>query len=334
MAARDDPGRDGVKRSDPGRTAWPVFPSLSERRRVVGHDGGVSTADGAGTWAAVAVCVAVLVTGCAQDRPTAVPVVVRASVVVPKAAVPPPPALAPLEVDLATLPVVDPRTIVPGLPGTDGLDQRRSDDPALGTWQTATVVRDTAGYDAMYGTPVATVPPTTLDVPTVLPVLEQRGGWLRVLVATRSALPSQDASQVNDRTVWIRAEDTTASGTSWRLHLDLGALTLTIDDGTATRTVPVTAVGAPATPTPAVPQFVVGSQWDQPGTSTPRVLLLSSQSETIDVYDRDTGTSATAIHTTPFARTGAISNGCIRVSDEVLDLLWDKVPAGTLLTVG
>ncbi|GIG38727.1 hypothetical protein Cph01nite_04890 [Cellulomonas phragmiteti] len=270
--------------------------------------------------------------GCAPPPVAAPdPVLVRAPVDVPKVAVAPPPALVPA--DLSTLPVAEPRHLVPGLPGTDGLEQRRNDDPALGTWQTATLVRDTAGYDAVFGTPVATVPAVTLDVPTVLPVLDQRGGWLRVLVATRSALPSQDVAQVNGRSVWIRAQDTTPSGTDWRLHLDLAALSLTVDDGTTTTTVPVKAVGAPGTPTPAVPQFVVGSQWEQPGTYTPRVILLSSQSETIDVYDRATGTSATAIHTSPFARTGPISNGCIRVSDEVLDLLWGKVPAGTLLTV-
>ena len=275
---------------------------------------------------------ALLLAGCAGgDARSPEPVVVRAPVTVAKAAVPPPPALPP--VDLTPLPVAEPRVLVPGLPGTDGLEQRRNDDPSLGTWQTATVVRDTAGYDAMYGTPVATVPAVTLDVPTVLPVIEQRGGWLRVLVATRSALPSQDVTQVNGRSAWIRAQDTVTTGTDWRLHLDLAALTLTIDDGATSTTVPVKAVGAPRSPTPAVTQFVVGSQWEQPDTYTPRVLLLSSQSETIDVYDRATGTSATAIHTSPFAQTGPISNGCVRVTDEVLDLLWGKVPAGTVLTV-
>ncbi len=282
----------------------------------------------------LALCVAALAGGCAQAAPATGPttVVVRAPVVATRSAVPEPPTLAP--VDLAALPVAEPRVIVPGLPGTDGLEQRRSADPALGTWETASVVRDTAGYDAPYGTAVANVPAQTLDVPTVLPVVDRRGGWLRVLLATRSALPSQDVTQVNGRSAWIRAQDTVASGTDWRLHLDLAALTLTIDDGVEARTVPVLAVGKEATPTPAATQFVVGSQWDQPGTYTPRTLLLSSQSEAIDVYDRATGTSATAIHTTPFTQTGPISNGCIRVTDDVLDLLWGKVPPGTVLTVG
>lgn len=309
---------------------WPAWCG----RPAVPHHGGVRTTvrwQVRAATAAVVVGVAAVAGGCAPAPVTAAPVVVRAPVDVPKAAVPPPPAPAP--VDLTTLVVAEPRNVVPGLPGAAGLEQRRNDDPALGTWQTATVVRDTAGYDAPHGTPVATVPAVTLDVATVLPVVDRRGGWLQVLLATRSALPSQDVAQVNGRSAWIRAQDTAPSGTSWRLHLDRAALALTIDDGATTTTVPVKAVGAPGTPTPAVPQFVVGSQWEQPGTYTPRVLLLSSQSETIDVYDRATGTSATAIHTSPFARTGPISNGCVRVAEEVLDLLWGKVPPGTVLTV-
>ncbi|MBO9570583.1 MAG: L,D-transpeptidase [Cellulomonas iranensis] len=293
----------------------------------------MSTPPRPGPAAALVAAVVTLATACAPSSPAATPetVVVRAPVVAAKAAVPPPPALPP--VDLASLPVVEPRVVVPGLPGDDGLEQLRSDDPALGTWRTATVVRDTAAYDAPYGTPRGTVPTATLDVPTVLPVVERRAGWLRVMVATRSALPSQDATQVNGRTAWIREEDTVASGTSWRLHLDRAALTLTIDDGTTPRTVPVLAVGAPGTPTPAAAQFLTGSQWDQPGSYTPRSLLLSSQSETMDAYDRRTGTSATAIHTSPFTATGAVSNGCVRVTADVLDLLWGKVPPGTVLTV-
>lgn len=285
----------------------------------------MSSPRGAGV---LAVGVALTLAGCVASPSAPRVAEVTAPPVAHKSAVPAPPALPP--VDLTALPVAEPRNVVPGLPGTDGLEQLRDPD---GTWQTVTVVRDTAGYDAVDGTPVATVPAVTLDVPTVLPVIDRRGGWVRALVATRSALPSQDPALVNGRSVWLRAADTTASGTRWRLHLDRAALTLTIDDGTASRTVPVKAVGAPATPTPPVVQFVVGSQWVQPGTYTPRVLLLSSQSETMDAYDRATGTSATAIHTSPFARTGAISNGCVRVGDDVLDLLWDRVPAGTVVTV-
>jgi len=84
-------------------------------------------------------------------------------------------------------------------------------------------------------------------------------------------------------------------------------------------------------PTPHVPAFVVGTHWLAPGTTTPRVLLLSSQSETMDAYDTVTHTSATAIHTTTLRGRGDVSSGCVRVADDVLDLLW-QAPAGTVVT--
>jgi hypothetical protein len=52
----------------------------------------------------------------------------------------------------------------------------------------------------------------------------------------------------------------------------------------------------------------------------------------MDDYDKRTSTSATAIHTTTLRGTGEVSNGCIRVPDEVLDLVW-QAPAGTVVTL-
>ena len=276
--------------------------------------------------------VAALAGACAQQPVTPAvpaPVVVAAPVAVEKAAaptVPPPPAA-----DLSTLPVIDLLHVVPGLPGIDGLTQRENADPALGRWQTVVVVRDTAGRVAPAGAAVGVVPALTLEVRTTLPVIDQRGRWLRVMVATRGALPTQDVAQTNGRSVWIDSADTEAAGTDWSIQVDTAAQTITIDDGTTTHVLPVTATGAPGTPTPHVPAFLLGTRWLEPGTTTPRVLLLSTQSETIDHYDKPTGTAVTAIHTTTLRGVGAVSNGCVRVGDEVLDLVW-QAPAGTVVT--
>ncbi|KRD45638.1 hypothetical protein ASE38_06910 [Cellulomonas sp. Root930] len=284
------------------------------------------------TIAALTALAVLALAGACADAPEAGPpaaVVVSEPVAVDKAS--PPAVPAPPAADLAALPVVDLLHVVPGLPGTDGLPQRANDDPALGRWQTAVVVRDTAARAAPAGTPVGVVPALTLEVRTTLPVIDQRGRWLRVMVATRSALPSQDVAQVNGRSVWIDAGDTEAAGTDWTIAVDVAAQTITVDDGTTTHVLPVKATGAPATPTPHVPAFLLGTRWLEPGTTTPRVLLLSTQSETIDHYDKPTGTAVTAIHTTTLRGTGAVSNGCVRVSDEVLDLVW-QAPAGTVVT--
>jgi len=278
-------------------------------------------------WLAGAVAVVGVLASCSAPVEPPAAVVVHAPVTVEKAGAPAPPP------DLAALPVIDPLHVVAGLPGTDGLTPRRNADPSLGAWQTAVVTKPAAAYDQPDGTLVGVVPTTTLDVATTLPVLDERDGWLRVLVATRGALPSEDRAQVNGRTAWIRAADTTPAGTDWSIHVDTAAQTITVTTPTGTQSFPVKATGSSSTPTPAGLSFLLGVRWLEPGTTTPRVLPLSTQSETIDHYDKPTGTAVTAIHTTTLRGRGAVSNGCVRVDDEVLDLVW-QAPGGTVVTVG
>ncbi|WP_231384109.1 L,D-transpeptidase [Cellulomonas sp. URHD0024] len=269
----------------------------------------------------------------ADPPPVVVPATVSASKVPAPAVVGP---AGPPAVDTSALVQISPLTVVPGLPGVGDATPRHVDGASSGPWQTVTLARDTVAFDGYRDPhPVGLIPQTTLkQVPTVLPVLDDRGnGWLRVMVATRGALPSQDRNQVNGRTAWINAADTSPSSTAWSVHVDTTAQTITVDDGTGPHVYPVRATGAPATPTPPGLSFVVGTFWDEPGTYTPRVILLSTQSEAIDHWDRPTGTAVTAIHTSLLHGTGAVSNGCVRVSDEVLDVLWHRVPAGTVVTV-
>nr|WP_243861098.1 L,D-transpeptidase [Cellulomonas uda] len=266
-----------------------------------------------------------------EPRGAAREVVVRDDVAATKVAVPAP--TPPPRLDLTALTTVDPLHVVAGLPGLDGLTQLENDDPALGRWRTATVLRDTAAHAAPDGPAVGVLPARTLEVPTTVPVVDARPGWLRVMVAARGAWPSQDPTRVNQRTAWVRTADTARSGTDWRLTVDTAAQTLTVDDGSGPSTYPVLATGSAARPTPPGPQFVVGTFWAEPGTTTPRVVLLSSQSETMDAYDTRTRTSATAFHSTTLRSRGEVSNGCVRLADDVLDVLWRTVPAGTLVVV-
>lgn len=268
------------------------------------------------------------VAACADVAPAAVePVVVRSPVEVAKAAAPPPPT----PVDLATLPVVDVLNVVPGLPGSDGLAPLENADPTLGRWRTVVVATPTAVHASVGGAAVGVLPTDVLGAPNVLPVVGEASGWVQVLLATRGALPRDDRAQVNGRTGWVRTKDLTPAGTDWSVVVDVAAQTLTVDDGASVRTFPVLATGGPATPTPHGLAFLLGLRWSEPGTTTPRVLPLSTQSETIDHYDVPTGTAVTAIHTTTLRGRGAVSDGCVRVSDDVLDVLW-QAPAGTVVT--
>lgn len=279
--------------------------------------------------AAAVVALVVGLTGCADAGTAAAPqpVVLAAPVAVAKVAAPPPPA----PVDLTTLPVVDVLHVVPGLPGSEGLTPLENDDPALGRWRTVVVSEPTAVHASVGGPAVGVLPTDVLGAANVLPVVDESPGWVRVLLATRGALPRDDRAQVNGRTGWVRADDLMPAGTDWSVVVDVAAQTLTVDDGTSVRTFPVVATGAPATPTPHGLSFLLGLRWSEPGTTTPRVLPLSTQSETIDHYDKPTGTAVTAIHTTTLRGRGAVSNGCVRVTDDVLDVLW-QAPAGTVVT--
>lgn len=282
------------------------------------------------TAAAVVTVLVAGLSGCAPDDPAAAapaPVELAAPVAVAKAAAPAPPA----PVDLATLPVIDVLHVVPGLPGSDGLTPLENDDPALGRWRTVVVSEPTAVYAGVGGPAVGVLPTDVLGAANVLPVVDEAAGWVRVLLATRGALPRDDRAQVNGRTGWVRTTDLVPAGTDWSVVVDVAAQTLTVDDGSAVRTFPVLATGAPATPTPHGLAFLLGLRWSEPGTTTPRVLPLSTQSETIDHYDKPTGTAVTAIHTTTLRGRGAVSNGCVRVTDDVLDVLW-QAPAGTVVT--
>lgn len=282
------------------------------------------------TAAAVVTVLVAGLSGCATDDPAAAapaPVELAAPVAVAKAAAPAPPA----PVDLATLPVIDVLHVVPGLPGSDGLTPLENDDPALGRWRTVVVSEPTAVYAGVGGPAVGVLPTDVLGAANVLPVVDEAAGWVRVLLATRGALPRDDRAQVNGRTGWVRTTDLVPAGTDWSVVVDVAAQTLTVDDGSAVRTFPVLATGAPATPTPHGLAFLLGLRWSEPGTTTPRVLPLSTQSETIDHYDKPTGTAVTAIHTTTLRGRGAVSNGCVRVTDDVLDVLW-QAPAGTVVT--
>lgn len=52
------------------------------------------------------------------------------------------------------------------------------------------------------------------------------------------------------------------------------------------------------------------------------------------VRTADTARSGTtAFHSTTLRSRGEVSNGCVRLADDVLDVLWRTVPAGTLVVV-
>jgi lipoprotein-anchoring transpeptidase ErfK/SrfK len=161
--------------------------------------------------------------------------------------------------------------------------------------------------------------------PRVVPVLEQQGDWLRVLV---SDLP-------NGHTGWIRKTGTQVGNDQFRLTVDISKRHITVThEGKVVRRI-VAAVGEQGTPTPTGLYAVTDriNFTDQGSVYGCCALALSAhQPHTAPGW---TGKDRIAIHATPTKSSigTAASNGCMRVSDDDAAWLMTTVPLGTLIEI-
>lgn len=176
-------------------------------------------------------------------------------------------------------------------------------------------------YAAPNGKPIGTMPPTQLG-DTWLPVIDERSGWVRVLLPSRP----------NGSTGWLRANRLERAYSPYlvKVHLESMRMELLFEGRVAGSW--TIGTGGADTPTPAGRTFILGSIVDPQQRYSPIILPLGTHSETLDTFGGGPGT--VAIHTWPTtdvlgART---SNGCIRVPKEALDHLTE-VPLGTLVLV-
>jgi lipoprotein-anchoring transpeptidase ErfK/SrfK len=229
----------------------------------------------------------------------------------PEEAPAPAPAAA---VDPATLPESTTYTALAGT-APDPAPDRATDG------RVAHPVRETLVHDAPGGTPIARMPVTQIG-DTWLPVLEQQGDWVRVL------LPSRPSSS----TGWLSVADLDVKTTPYRIEVHLGARTLQLfEDGTQLAQWTV-GIGKPSAPTPTGRTFLLGAFSDDAQRYSPVILPLGTHSPTHDTFGGGPGT--VAIHTWPTADVfgEATSDGCIRVPADALRQLT-TVPLGTLVTI-
>ncbi len=148
--------------------------------------------------------------------------------------------------------------------------------------------------------------------PMTMPIVEQRGQWLRIEVPERP----------NGSTAWVRGADVTISSTPYRILIRLAHTDLTVyKDGLPLFTAPV-GVGKASTPTAPGSFFVAVIEKPGPAGYGPVVLNTSGHSEAIESW-QGMGDAITAIHgpisAASAARIGStgtrISNGCIRMHD-------------------
>ncbi|HWV49835.1 MAG TPA: L,D-transpeptidase, partial [Microbacterium sp.] len=161
---------------------------------------------------------------------------------------------------------------------------------------------------------------------TTVPVIERQQHWVRVLLTGRQSLPSAgDSGQV---TGWLRAQDVEFGTTDSRIEVDLSDRTVDIVSAAGTERVATDfASGREDTPTPIGRSFVMLVETVSFAyTRGHPMVYLSVQSPTIDDFD-ESDAAVTAFHYHD-DRTGAISNGCIRLDPAAIDRLA-LLPVGT-----
>lgn len=201
-------------------------------------------------------------------------------------------------------------------------------DTDLASLVATAVVADVEVFDS----PGATTPPTHVlahptprGAPRVFLVEEQADDWLQVLLPVRP----------NGSTGWIRASDVTLARNPYRIAVDLAAFELTIEQhGEVVLTTPI-GFGAAETPTPGGRYYLIEllQPPDPTGAYGPFAYGLSGFS---DVHlDFAGGEGVIGIHGTDAPDTigTTVSNGCIRVDNEVITHMATFLPLGTPVTI-
>jgi lipoprotein-anchoring transpeptidase ErfK/SrfK len=177
-------------------------------------------------------------------------------------------------------------------------------------------------YATPGGAPVGVLPSTELGNPTWVPVIDQRPGWVRVLLPSRP----------NASSGWMTTTAQNLARTPYLVRLDRARRRLTLQrDGVTVGSWPV-AVGTDATPTPTGATFIAAQIADPQQTYSPIFYVLGLHSDVLASYAG--GPATVAIHGWGDTRVfgTAASHGCVRVPGPAL-LALRPVPLGTLVLI-
>jgi lipoprotein-anchoring transpeptidase ErfK/SrfK len=216
---------------------------------------------------------------------------------------------------------------------------------------TSTTIADSAispTTTAVPGTPVANLPaiprknlnsagvrvvdggyeydnPTYYKNPLVFQVLEQQGAWLKVLLPARP----------NHQTGWVETKDVTLSFTNYRVQLDLSTYTVRVfqDDSMVFEAQSV--IGLDRTKTPTGHFYITEKIPQNPTTGIygTWVVATNGYSDSIDLFNG--GLPVIAFHGTnePKLIGTKASNGCVRMSNDSINWIAERLPAGTPIDI-
>lgn len=203
-------------------------------------------------------------------------------------------------------------------------DTTTSGAPTIGTagFRGVSLVDELVVLDAPDGAEVATLPTATpFGTPTVVRVLDRQPGWVQVLVPIRP----------NDLSGWVREADVQLEAVDAEIHIDLAARTLRLtEDGATTGEWPV-AIGRADRPTPTGSFFITDklATGDADSVWGAHAFGVSAYSDVLT--DFIGGNGQVGIHGTndPNSIGDDVSSGCIRLPNEVIDELINRLPLGT-----
>ena len=178
-------------------------------------------------------------------------------------------------------------------------------------------------YDAPNGAVTNTLSARTDYLqPRTFLVVENQGDWLKVFLPMRP----------NDSTGFIRTSDVNLSDVPYEIRVSLADHMLRmLKDGQEVLSTPVV-IGAPNTPTPLGTFFItdpVDLKASPNGAYGAYALGLSGYSEVL--YEFNGGPGQIAVHGTnnPSQVGQSISNGCVRVPNDIILRIADQAPLGT-----
>ncbi|GAA5097066.1 hypothetical protein GCM10025760_30780 [Microbacterium yannicii] len=227
--------------------------------------------------------------------------------------------------DVAALPQVNVFAVVPGLPVDDAAFTTPLPEQAVALGSGAPIWADPTAQ------PVAYLPHEFAYDGTAVPVVEEQEHWVRVLLTGRQAVPSQgNPAQV---TGWLRKGDVQLAPSDASVVVSISARTIDIvRAGVAERIATDFGWGQDGTPTPLGRSFIMTTRVvpEYGYTRGYPIVYLSVQSPTLDGFGgADAAVVAFHYHD---ARSGPISNGCLRVDPTAITKL-SELPLGTPVIV-
>lgn len=227
--------------------------------------------------------------------------------------------------DLGGLPTADVFAVIPALP----VDE----DPAgeLPGLLATPAIGEIPVFAAPGEPPVARLLPEQTFGGTTVPVVEQHDHWVRVLLTGRQGVPPEgDPAQLSG---WLRIADVTLDENDARVEVSLSARSVSIVTDAGTETVASDlGWGTDATPTPLGRTFIMHMQVvpEFGYTRGHPLVYLGVQSPTLAGFG-GASVAVTAFHYHD-ARSGAISNGCLRLDGPGTDRLA-ALPLGTPVVI-